>query len=510
MLKPTAAAAKTQTENMIIPAPVGGLNVTSSIMGMGKYDALVLNNFVPYPDRLELRDGVADHCTDFAKTIKQLWPYSAPTGGEKLFATTDDGVFDATAAGAVGTVKIALTNGQTIAVTCSTGASNYLLVVNGTDTMKQYDGTNWSSVATLGGTATSNYSYVELYRQRLFFIKKNSLIVDYLETNSISGTPTSFSLGAIFRRGGYLVALGTWTLDAGNGPEDRFVAITSEGEVGVYIGYDPSTLATWDFVGVYYIGKPLGPRCLFKYSGDLLYLSEAGLFPLSKALMVAAIDKTQAISGKIQPLFSGAARDYAAQSGWQVISQPNIPLILVNVPATKASYQFVMHSQTGAWATFTGIDAESMARMGDTLFFAIGTKVAKMTGKNDFGANITGSFLSGYKRMGGGKQALVKSIKPYIQTTGKFDYYLGFSQEFNQSVSPTHIYPHGWADSSYIWGTDRFGEAYWSGGTNYENGWQTAPDIYSPWKAIYFRARSNTADLAYIGSELLLKLGGNF
>jgi hypothetical protein len=39
----------------------------------------------------------------------------------------------------------------------------------------------------------------------------------YLPIDSIAGAAHKFPVGALFKKGGHLVAIGAWTLDSGNG-----------------------------------------------------------------------------------------------------------------------------------------------------------------------------------------------------------------------------------------------------------------------------------------------------
>lgn len=489
------------------PPPVGGLNAISAITHTPIGDALALENFVPYPDKIVTRDGASDHATGFANPLKRLHVYAAQSGVESLWATTDAGVYNATSAGAVGAAVIALTSGKTNGVSFNTGAgTTYMFLVNGVDTMKQYDGAAWTSVAVLGATNTQIFSFVESYRQRLFFIERNSLNVHYLAANAIAGAPTAYTFASLFRRGGYLVALGTWTVDGGAGPDDLLVMVTSQGELAVFNGNDP---ATWSLAGVYYIGRPLGQLCLFKYGGDLLYLSEAGLYPLSKSLLAASIDRTQAISDKIRPLFNAAASSYFANDGWQVIAQPDIPLLICNIPGSSTKFQYAMHLKTGAWTVFSGWDAVCFARMGGNLYFGTGNKVAVVGASSDFGANITSTMLSAYSMMGYARKKHIRAIRPYFNSNGSFTFTLGCAQDFVQNPNTTSISPLASATAA-LWGSGIWGTAVWTSSSQPVSDFRVVPDIYSTWKAIYLQIVSNTAQISYLGSDLRLMFGSDY
>ena len=45
----------------------------------------------------------------------------------------------------------------------------------------------------------------------------------------------------MFRRGGYIKAMASWTLDGGAGMEDQLVLFSSNGEAVIYGGTDPDS-----------------------------------------------------------------------------------------------------------------------------------------------------------------------------------------------------------------------------------------------------------------------------
>ena len=84
-------------------------------------------------------------------------------------------------------------------------------------------------------------------------------------------------LGPLFKRGGYLQSLATWTVDDGDGSNDLLVAFGSEGDVAVYGGTDVDTADAWTLQGVYYAGAPIaGHRFHCKVNGDLKFLTDEG------------------------------------------------------------------------------------------------------------------------------------------------------------------------------------------------------------------------------------------
>lgn len=498
-----------QNRTTHLSAPTGGLDATSPLMDMPPGRLVIGDNWFCTPGGLITREGYISHVTGFANPVKRLHNYAATSGSESLWATTNAGIYNATSAGAVGATVMALTEGKTIATTIATGAGNYLMVVNGVDTLKQYDGTSWSSVATFGATSTVVYSYVETYRQRLFLAKRASLEIEYLAANSIAGAATNYPLGALFRQGGYIVALGTWTLDGGTGPEDHLAVITNKGEVAVFAGNDP---ATWNLKGVYFIGRPLGAKCMYKYGGDLLVLTEQGLYPLSSAVQSTAIERNKAVSQDIKTTLANAARAYFDRDGWEVIADPAAPSLLINIPSNPNKKQAVMHAQSGAWTTFSGMEANCFARKEQRLYFATDTAVYAITGTSDLGANITATMFQAYNRLGSERTKKVEMLRAALSANGGFTYSLGIINDYTDPREYTFHVPQGNFTSS-VWGTAVFGTDVWGGDSGIPvpvQDWQTVPDDYSRLKGLAVRVISNNARVNYFGSDIIFGLGGNF
>ena len=475
-------------------------------MTMRPNEALVLENWIPYPDALQMRPGNTNHVTGAASALKRLWTYSSNAGVESLWATSDTGIYDVTTAGVLPAADIALTNGQTIATSISTGANNYMLVVNGTDTLKQFDGTTWTSVATFGGTATSVYSYIETYQQRIFLARKNTLTLEYLPVNSISGTPVTYELGAIFRRGGKIVAIGTWTIDGGVGADDKLVVVTSQGEVAVFTGADPSSASTWANEGVYYIGKPLGNQPLTKIAGDLMYISEVGIFPISKALQSVAVEYSQSVSNNIQPILNNLAETFGAQDGWQVLIQPSIPLLILNVPSSPMRVQYCMQINSKGWCNFSGWEANNFGILNGDLYFSTNTGVQKVDGTSDLGADIVATALTAYNRLGFARTKRITAMRPFFQPQAPFSYVLAMANDFETNPGGATIPPPS-SVPYYVWGTATFGASYWASSDSVLQDWRAPVDLPKSWKAVYIQVSSKTAIIRYLGSEARLVMG---
>ena len=206
------------------------------------------------------------------------------------------------------------------------------------------------TVIGITGVDSSTFINVNLFKNRLYFTQKDTLACWYLDVDAIAGPATPLYFGGIARNAGYLQAMGTWTLDAGQGADDYAVFVTSMGEVIVYNGTDPDNADTWALKGVWQLGQTFSRRCFFKWSGDLLLLTQDGLVPLASALQSSRLDPRVNLTDKIYFAVSQAATTYFANFGWQINYFASENMLILNIPVTDGIEQFVMHTITKSWA----------------------------------------------------------------------------------------------------------------------------------------------------------------
>lgn len=506
-MRTTEGKARSNREVTLVP-PIRGLDAVDALATMTPKDAVILDNWVCYPDRVQMRGGAVNHVTGMVAPVKGLHTYNALSGANKLFATCDNGIFDVTSSGAVGAAVTAITNGYCSSVVLSTGGTTSLFFANGTDNIRTWNGAAWTVTAAWGGLATNTIFAVENYKNRVFALTINSLDLWYLPVNSVAGAATQYPLNALFRKGGYLTAIATWTVDSGTGPDDNLVVMTSVGEIAVFSGTDPA--ANWVLKGIYYIGRPIGKQAMYKWGGEILILTEQGVYPLSKALASSTIDRSQTITTRIQPLFSTLAASYGATVGWQILAIPDIPAILINVPGTNQGVQLVMQTQSGGWSTFSGWPASCWARMDGSIYYGgTATVVRAMTGYADFGANIVAKGMSAYTNLGSARTKHVRMARPMFTSNGPFTYTIGLSSDFETGVHYDNIVAQATLSGS-LWGTGLWGTATWAGAANLTREWRVIPDKEGTYKAFYFEISSKTAQVSLQSADLLVMDHGTF
>lgn len=409
-----------------VPAPLGGMNTRDSALALPKLDSPSLSNIFPRESYLEVRGGFSSFSTGYAQAPESLATYVSLTGTETLFASDSTGWFNITAGGAIGAAVIARTNARSQWLMFGDGTSNWLLTFNGTDKPAFYNGATWTavdgvSVPAITVVTTTGLIGAMSYQGRLFLIEKDKLKFWYMPPGVVGGAATAFDLAAQCSRGGYLMAAMSYTYDGGSGLDDLAVFVTSMGEAIVYKGTDPGTAANWVKVGTYYIGTPIGRRCLAKMGGDLLILTQTGIVKMSSAMSGITNDAQYYISDKIRPSFIQDVKDYNANYGWEIMVYSRENALLVNVPfSSSGRQQYAMNMTTGAWTVFSSMPAVTFGTLNGQLYFAKNTATYAVytgwTGSTDAGANITSSVRTANYNFGSGNKKAAKNV--FFNTTG--------------------------------------------------------------------------------------------
>ena len=396
----------------------------------------------------------------------------------------------------------------------------YVITVTGANTFTYTMATTPAANATVAGSYTvlgvtgvnsNRFINVNLFKNRLYFTEKDSLTCWYLDVNSIAGVAQPLYFGGIARNSGYLQAMGTWTLDAGQGADDYAVFVTSMGEAIVYNGTDPNTAATWALKGVWQLGQTFNRRCFFKWAGDLLLLTQDGLVPLASALQSSRLDPRINLTDKIYYPISVAATNYYANFGWQIQYFASENMLILNIPITNGMEQYVMHTITKAWARFTGIQAYAWEVSGnsDMHFGGDGFVGAFYGGMSDDGSNITATAQQAYSYFDSpGQLKRFTMVRPILQSTGGIPAVLcGISVDFDtqSQLGAVSFNPSTQADG--IWDTAKWDNNNWAGGLITTKIWQGVTGIgYTG--SVNLNAASRNIELHWASTDYVMEKGG--
>jgi hypothetical protein len=367
------------------------------------------------------------------------------------------------------------------------------------------------TVLGITGVNSNTFVNINMCQDRLFFVQKDTMTFWYLPVESIGGAALDFPLGSIARSGGYLQAMGTWTLDAGYGVDDLSAFVTSMGEVIVYKGTNPSDPNAWSLVGVWQMGQTFARRCFYKFGGDLLLLTQDGLVPMSAALQSSRLDPRINLTDKIFYAVSQAATQYYALFGWQINFFASENMLILNIPNGTNYDQYVMHTITKSWAKFTGINALCWEVSGDNkiYFGSTGFVGDFYTQSSDAGANIVATAQQAYSYFDSrGQNKRFTLVRPILQTDNGLPTVLcGISTDFDTVPLTTQIAFNPNIVNTGIWDVSEWDEANWGGGLAVTKFWQGVNGIGFA-ASINLNVASQGIEFHWASTDYVMEKGG--
>lgn len=505
-------------QSQSLASPIGGLNARDSVALMPDTDAIILDNWFPSTTSVDLRKGFSSHAT-FTGNCETVIAYNGMA--RKVFVavnTTDDLIIDATTGGAISVAVVGGAGATVQAVTSArfdyqnfgTTGGQFLSLVNGEDTPLQYNGSAWSvSSMTGSGLTTSSLFTNAVYAERLWYLEQDSFNAWYLPLQSITGTLTKYPLGSLFKLGGALSNVVTWSGDSGSLLADFIAFVSTEGEVVAFSGTDPASITTWSRIAHFRVGRPVtrGNRAWAKIGAEAALITADGLIPMSLAVMQDRADVSAAISDKIRNSFNGDVLRHGARFGWTVTLHPIGQKLIVNVPTAEndTSYQYVMNTQTKAWCRFTGWDAFCFESTRDALYFGgAGILAVADSGLDDNGDSITADAKQAFSYFGQrGRQKQMTMARPILNIDGPVSLGLGVDVDY-QNTSPGSLVPIA-GNVGDPW------EVLW------DVAWTGAGIVYNAWNSVRgvgfaiaprIRVQAEGINLSWSATDFVYEYGG--
>jgi hypothetical protein len=408
---PAQVAAKLET--VTLPAPTRGLILNENETFTQAGSAVVCDNWKPNMRGLAVRGGCELWCQlPEATPVISAFEYVSGTTQE-IFAANASKIYNVSVEEAPVEIANTRSSGNYAAAKMSNAADDWLIVVNDAgDNPLRYDGTAWTVMTAAditGPPVGTTFVYVWNYRNRLFFIEKNSMNAWALGINSIGGAATMIPLSGAATKGGRLLFGATWSIDAGDGIDDKCVFMTDRGEVIIFTGSDPSNAANWRQEGRYTLSPPLGMNAHISIGGELLVATVDGILPLSGAITKDKAElELSAITRQIKPMWTNEVID-KREYHWTMCKWDEYEGLFVTLPAGSGTRRcLVANTATGAWARFTGWDAMCFMRMGDSMFF--GTQTGQIMRANrtgyDNGVPYTATMVGGWEMFSSPSQTI--------------------------------------------------------------------------------------------------------
>lgn len=510
-------------QSVSIPAPIGGLNARDALAAMPLTDAIKLDNWFPGTTSVNLRRGYEVWSTGLTGDVETLMTWNGPISAIQWAAAA--GYFwNVTTQGPTVVDTGPFSSNHWEFVNMGTPGGQFLLTVNDSalDSMYYYDGIVWRAITAVSvpisitGVDTKLFIHINVYKTRVFLIQRDSCKYWYLPVNSIGGAALSVDLAPVFKLGGYLMSMTTWTIDNAAGVVEYLVFISSEGEVVMYNGTDPASATNWAQAGRFRIGRPIGRRCFMRYGSDVLVICEDGLMPLSKALLTDRAQTSSSLTDKITDLISQDMGLYSQNFGWQATLYTAGDKILLNVPTSEGrqQHQYVMNTITGAWCRFTGWNANCFNLKDNDLYFGgnLGATAASAcvmradTGYSDNGAFIFGEVKTSFQYFGmPGYQKQVTMARPIFRLSGNMTITMAMDMDFADAYPVAN--PTFSGTSGTLWNTSLWNTFPWALGSSVKKDWQGVTGV-GDCGALHMRIVNNMSAVEWQSIQYVFKRGG--
>lgn len=317
------------------------------------------------------------------------------------------------------------------------------------------------------GVTSADMSFVWVYKNALYFIRKDSLSFYYLPVDSIGGTAVEVSLAGVLTIGGKLTIGHGWSLDTGQGGglSEQCAFISDEGEVAIYQGFSPAADQGWTLVGVYRIGALLGDKAFVRAGADLLISTSIGMISLAQAIQrsVAAI-APQAVSYPINDLWT-AAQIERGSTNWQAVLWPEGQMIAVSPTVGtggEAPLMYVVNANTMAWCRFTNWNALCFGTFQGGLYF--GSPNGQIFRANvsgyDNGETYTGVYIPLFDDLGIPASAKIPKMgRATLRSSSSVSESLLFKADYDVTIDSAPS--SGMSPNISVWGSAVWGAGVW-------------------------------------------------
>ena len=257
----------------------------------------------------------------------------------------------------------------------------------------------------------SNLTYVCKYRNRWFFVEGGTMNAWYLGIDSVGGALSMIPLSGAATKGGKLLFCATWSIDAGDGIDDKLVFCTNHGELLIFTGSDPSDASNWRQEGRYQMPAPMGMNAHIPIGGDLLIATVEGIVPVSAAITKTSGDLDLAmITKNIKSTWRNEVTTKNAMP-WTMERWDEYGAMFVTFPGGKPGKRYcgIVNTGTGAWGRFTGWDCTCYIRMRSDMFFGTQDGIVMQADRNgtDDGAAYTAIMVGGWEMFQSPSQTVV-------------------------------------------------------------------------------------------------------
>ena len=309
------------------------------------------------------------------------------------------------------------------------GEQDYTVMCNGSDGVWSWDGSNTpAGMVKEAITAPADATWVDpdklaiviAHQNYLFFADEQNLCVYYLPVQQKTGELSVLPLNALFRRGGFIRAISTWTIDGGAGMDDLIAIFSSNGETAIFKGTDPDS--DYSLVGVFRFDSPLGKGCVTQYGGELYVLISSGMVPMS-TMMRAQTEQIGPYDRSVSSAVYDLTNRYRDIPGWSLMLDSTSNRIICNMPmgADNKYRQIVRDMIDPSWTMWEDLPSRCWIWHDNKSYFGDDSGnvwIFDKTMFNDGGKPINCDVQWAWSDYGTPAFKQFKMLRPYILTDG--------------------------------------------------------------------------------------------
>jgi len=397
--RPSARVAQSQ----VVPAPVKGIDATTILSAGDPFYCIYSFNLLPSEYGMRVRKGYREWQIELDNgsgiSVNTIIPFGGRDSDftdDKLFAVTNEGIWDVTADQGTPTLVIDFLVDGNSDITAEAGygvytnyvsdsGSEILFYADSKNGLYRYDkDTNsWAPETGMTGVDPTAVNFVMAHKEQLWMIERDSDSAWYLPAGAITGVADEFGFGTKFKHGGNLAGVFQWTIDGGEGVDDYFVAVSRAGDVLPYKGTDPGS----DFAlqGQWFIGEvPKGGKFATQDGGELYLLSVYGLTSMNE--IIVGVDgkniNAETETKKISILVRNAMELSRQRDGWDVKLIPSQGILLITEPQRiNGSYiQYARNVITNGWGLWRKVPVNCFDEWRGVAY--VGTKDLRVVSMN--------------------------------------------------------------------------------------------------------------------------------
>jgi len=490
-------------------APLKGLSREAELNERDPLLASVLTNFVVEDDRITVRPGYIKIGEIAAATpISTMIPYyGAP---QELAVASGAKIYDLSGT-EIGTGY----GGDDWAWTSYSDLSDtdYTIMVNGFDGVVSWDGVTFVKETVTAPVAETwidplRFDKVHSHMNRLWFADSDNLAIYYLPIQQKTGELELFPLNVIFKRGGSIRAIYTWSIDGGIGLDDALAIFTSNGEVAIYSGVDPES--DFKLVGIFRFDAPMSKDSIINFGGDLYVMMSTGFVPMS-TLIRAETDQLGKSDLNVMKEFEEISKPYRDVYGWQTMLNHHMNYAICNMPIGGGKYQQLIRKMPGQiWAKWHDVPSRCWGWLNNRAYFGTDDGKIYLLGSeylSDNGAAINADVRFAWSSYKSVTKKNFKMVRLYSITDGLPRPYMDLEVDYN-NLAPTNqpevtSGPAGGAE----WDLATWDVDDWASSTQPKQNWQGVTGLGRV-GAARIRVSVIGCTFSLTGVDVLYELGG--